>query len=408
MRLRFFLSAGVYGGLAASDIVISQWQLQSTALTDGELTSLSQVVYNSSTWYSIRARKTVFAGLVEAGVYDADQLFYSTNMQDTVDYLPYYSPWLYRASFKLELKKGRHFLLQTNGITPKADIYLNGHETVNKSVQTGSYGGRTYDITNLALEENALLIRVWPTDYNKDFAVGFVDWNPYPPDNGTGVWRDVTIKDTGPLTLGSPRIVHDYVPGVEDVRITVKVDVSNLEETSITGLITASIAEKNAAGPMPKRVSSKINLSGKETRTVSLSITILQARIWWPAQWGQQPLYTAQVCAYYQAAVSDQADAFDFGIRKVTSHVNEHNDTMFAVNGHPFQVRGAGYASDIFMRWDDAKFTAQAQYVLDSGMNTIRLEGKEEHPDLFEIADQIGLMVMAGWECCDKCKSPNR
>ena len=36
------------------------------------------------------------------------------------------------------------------------------------------------------------------------------------------------------------------------------------------------------------------------------------------------------------------------------------------------------------------------------GMNTIRLEGKEEHPELFDIADRLGMMVMPGWECCDK------
>ena len=36
------------------------------------------------------------------------------------------------------------------------------------------------------------------------------------------------------------------------------------------------------------------------------------------------------------------------------------------------------------------------------GMNTIRLEGKMEHPELYEIADRLGLMVMPGWECCDK------
>jgi len=34
-------------------------------------------------------------------------------------------------------------------------------------------------------------VKVYPTDYNRDFALGFVDWNPYPPDNGTGIWRDM-------------------------------------------------------------------------------------------------------------------------------------------------------------------------------------------------------------------------
>ena len=46
--------------------------------------------------------------------------------------------------------------------------------------------------------------------------------------------------------------------------------------------------------------------------------------------------------------------------------------------------------------------TLAAVKVLDMGMNTIRLEGKEEHPELYDVADRLGLMVMPGWECCDK------
>jgi exo-1,4-beta-D-glucosaminidase len=36
------------------------------------------------------------------------------------------------------------------------------------------------------------------------------------------------------------------------------------------------------------------------------------------------------------------------------------------------------------------------------GLNTVRLEGKQEHPYLYSLADEMGLMIMAGWECCDK------
>lgn len=36
------------------------------------------------------------------------------------------------------------------------------------------------------------------------------------------------------------------------------------------------------------------------------------------------------------------------------------------------------------------------------GLNTIRLEGKQEHPFLYSLASELGLMILAGWECCDK------
>lgn len=413
--------------LALQNFVISAWDLQSVSKVGDNLEGLSSSGYNSSSWYHIGARRTVFGGLIEAGVYDTEQLFYSKNLQQTVDSLPYYSPWLYRSEFALSIEDENHFFLETNGITSKADVYLNGHEVADKHTQTGAYGGQTYDITQFAKSNNALVIKAYPTDYDKDFALGFVDWNSYPPDNGTGVWRDVSLKQTGPLLMGSLRIVHDYVPGAESARVTLKTDVTNLESSSMTAVLQGTIAEQSVSINSLSKPRQTFNLGALETKTVTVSAVIENPKIWWPKQWGQQPLYTARASVLAQGVVSDQSEAKNFGIRHIASELNVHNDTVFTVNGYPFQVRGGGYAPDVFLRWDQAKFEIQAQYVsgtsffeiepmfinfitpadlyvevLDMGMNTIRLEGKEEHSELYDVADRLGLMVMPGWECCDK------
>ena len=41
------------------------------------------------------------------------------------------------------------------------------------------------------------------------------------------------------------------------------------------------------------------------------------------------------------------------------------------------------------------------RYVQDMGLNTIRLEGKLETEDFFELRRPRGILVMAGWCCCD-------
>ena len=404
MRLLWTFALCGRAVLAAESFVVPGWNLQVTTKAGDDLKKLSASGFDSSSWYSIGARKTVFAGLLEAGVYNTDQLFFSKNLQNTVDYLPFYSPWLYRAEFALKPGSNSHFFLQTNGITSKADIYMNGNEVADKSIQAGAYGGQTYDITKMAKSNNALVIKAYPTDYNKDFGLGFVDWNPYPPDNGTGVWRDVSVKQTGPLYMSPVRITNNYNPGPNAIQVSVQVkiqaDVSNLESSSVSGTMNGVITDPSTSSPMKKSQSFK--LGPGETRTITLTANIQEPKIWWPKQWGSQPLYSAQVSVSSHGAVSDKSEAVNFGIRRITSHLNEHNDTMFKINGHPFQVRGAGYTPDMFLRWDQKKFEAQAQYVLDMGMNTIRLEGKEEQPELYDVADQLGLMVMPGWECCDK------
>jgi exo-1,4-beta-D-glucosaminidase len=392
--------------VAVENFVIPGWDLQSTIKAGNDLTKLSSPGYDSSSWYSVSARSTVFAGLIESGVYDTEQLFYSKNLQDTVDYLPYYSPWLYRSTFALKPEQGSHFFVQTNGITSKADIYVNGKEVANKHTQAGAYGGHTYDITDIAEASNAMVIRAYPTFYDLDFALGWVDWNSYPPDNGTGVWRDVSVKQTGSLYMGPLRIVNDYTPGASSVKVTLKADITNLEDASISGVFEGAVSGQGCK--LTGQPSQSFKLGAKETRTVSASTTIQNPEIWWPFHWGDQPLYTASVSVRSHSSsgsISDKAGPENFGIRHITSEVNEHNDTIFSVNGHPFQVLGGGYAPDLFLRWDEEKFEAQTRYVLDMGLNTIRLEGKEEQPELYATADRMGLMVMPGWECCGKCMS---
>lgn len=390
---------------AIESFVIPGWDLQSTIKAGNDLAKLSSSGYDSSSWYQIGPRNTVFAGLIETGVYNTDQLFFSQNLQDTVNYLPFYSPWLYRSEFSLKPEVGSHFFLQTNGITSKADIYLNGHEVADKYTQAGAYGGQLYDITDIAQSSNALVIKAYPTDYNKDFALGFVDWNPYPPDNGTGVWREVSVKQTGPLLLGPLQVVNNYRPGSQaSVRIDLVATVTNLENTTRSGLLHGVF--KDPSGQLIVNTGQSFGLGPFETQVVGVWTYVEKPEIWWPKQWGDQPLYEAHVHVSAPSGpsgvLSDKSETKKFGVRHITSHLTEHNDTLFVVNGHPFQVRGAGYAPDLFLRWDQKKFEAQAQYVLDMGMNTIRLEGKEEQPELYEVADRVGLMVMPGWECCDK------
>ena len=38
----------------------------------------------------------------------------------------------------------------------------------------------------------------------------------------------------------------------------------------------------------------------------------------------------------------------------------------------------------------------------DLNLNAVRLEGKIENDHFFDLADQMGIMVLAGWCCCDQ------
>ncbi len=55
----------------------------------------------------------------------------------------------------------------------------------------------------------------------------------------------------------------------------------------------------------------------------------------------------------------------------------------------------------MMLRETPERLADEFRYVRDMGLNTLRLEGKIETEEFFDMADQQGILVMAGWCCCD-------
>ncbi|KAF1918789.1 glycoside hydrolase superfamily [Ampelomyces quisqualis] len=389
--------------LAEPFIPIPSWTIASSAIISKNAAHLSRPGVDTSSWYTLNATKsTLMATLIANGIYTEDDLFFSTNLLK-VDSNQFRVPWYYRSEIGLQLScdATAFYTLRTNGISSCADIYLNGHRVADKDTQAGAYVGREYDVTDhlRANGSNVLLVKVYPTDYNRDFALGFVDWNPYPPDNGTGIWRDVEVKRSGQVSLSAPR-VKTGLSG----EVTVFVNARNLaKNATASGALRCVVHDPQ--GEKVETMKSGLELTAGGYKKLKVQGKIENPQIWWPRQWGEQPLYSVQCNATVKgtSGPSDSTPAMNFGIRTVTSTLNTaYNDTTFYVNGKRFQVLGAGYTSDMFLRFDEPKLRVQFQLVLDMGLNTIRLEGKQEHPRLYELADELGIMLLAGWECCDK------
>lgn len=385
---------------------IPEWSLQSANRVAGDITGLSKSGVNVSSWYRMSSRGTVMAGLLANGVYDEASLFFSQNMKSLADDPVFQASWLYRAEFVAKPGEGHYFALKTHGVTPEADIYVNGVLIASHNEQRGSYGGRVYNLTGILVSgTNCILIQAYPTDYRRDFALGFADWNPYPADNGTGIWRHVELSQTGDVSMSPLRVLINFPkPGADTVDVRLRTKLENHALKTLRATVKGTISAPN--GTEATFFTHSAELNPLEIKAVSIPVSIRDPQIWWPGRWGQQPLYTVHANTVVQVgdenALSDATSPQTFGIRHVSMMVNDHNDTAFSVNGWPFQALGAGYAPDLFLRFDEDRVATIVRYMLDMGLNTVRLEGKQEHPELYDLADKMGLMVLAGWECCDK------
>ena len=74
---------------------------------------------------------------------------------------------------------------------------------------------------------------------------------------------------------------------------------------------------------------------------------------------------------------------------------------LFRVNGKPILIRGGGWSQDMLLRSDEKRLRDQFRMVRDLNLNTIRLEGKLDTDEFFRLADEQGILVLAGWCCCD-------
>jgi exo-1,4-beta-D-glucosaminidase len=128
-------------------------------------------------------------------------------------------------------------------------------------------------------------------------------------------------------------------------------------------------------------------------------LTIKDPKLWWPHEMGKPELYHARVSVTADGKPSDSEDV-TFGIRQITSEL-DNGHTLFKINGRPVLIRGGGWAPDMLLRYSPQRMETEFHYVRDLGLNTIRLEGKLENQDFYDLADKYGVLIMAGWCCCD-------
>ncbi len=403
---------GVYSptrvdGDLGSATPIAHWQIQSSAKAQQSGAEISSGGFSTGDWYPVSGRATVMAGLLENGTYK--NVFYSDNLRAAEE--PdssgnvFVIPWWYRAEFTLGSGgRATRTLLRINGIIASADVWLNGNLVAEQAAVAGAYPVHELDVTPWVHSgQNTLALRVHPADPRSSLSIGWVDWNPTPPDNNMGPWRGVDIVRRGPVEIGFPQVTSTLsLPDLSRAALTVKVQARNLDASAHDATITGVVA-----GVSLKRT---IHLDPGQSQTVLFSpksdpgLDLNHPQVWWPIGMGAHPLYTLQMAAAVDEVISDRASA-TFGIRSVSSHLTQHGFNQFVINGKPVLIRGAGWAPDMFLRDDPKRMETEFNYVANLGLNTIRSEGKLEDAHFYDLADRDGIMILAGWECCDKWES---
>jgi exo-1,4-beta-D-glucosaminidase len=392
------------------------WKLQSSCKVSATGAKISLSGFETSGWHATSVPSTVVAALVADKTYP-DPYFgdtlrtlpgmdYPAGKMFSIRAMPKDSPfrcsWWYRTEFPTppDAASGRHVWLNFGGINNRANIWFNGKRIADSREAGGAYRTYEFDITPLLAHDgpNALAVDTI-AQTEKDLGINWVDWNPTPPDKDMGLWRGVWLRESGPVEVRSPLVsTHFANASLTEADLTVEAQLHNASDAQVSATVQADLEGHN--------IQQDVTLAGGETRTVRFSpekfaeLRVENPELWWPHQMGPAALHKIHLNLYVQGVLSDHEVA-RYGIREITSEVDPQGHLLFRVNGKRILIRGGGWAPDMLERESPERLRTQFQYLRDLNLNAVRLEGQIESDAFFDLADEQGMLVLAGWTCCD-------
>ncbi|PJM78592.1 glycoside hydrolase family 2 protein [Bifidobacterium scaligerum] len=228
-----------------------------------------------------------------------------------------------------------------------------------------------------------------------------------------GMWHEIGIDSWSGVRFAAVRPLVDVRPDGAGV-LTTTVEIEREGEGRVMTSADAHTQQK----PVPVSVTvvgfgANVTVSGEVEYgrdSATLTAVVPDVRRWWPAGYGEQPLYDVTVIAGAEVGVagggvtdSDVADATWTGrVGFRTVHVDTRADEIgrpfqIYVNDVPVHARGYNWVPiDAFLsRGDRAFYAARFADLIESNSNMVRAWGGSiyESDDFYDLADELGVMV---------------
>ncbi len=304
--------------------------------------------------------------------------------------LPFFGVAWYRKHFAVPAaSRGRTYTLEIDGAMSNSTVYLNGREL----------GGRPYGYIGFAVDltpalnvggDNVLAVRLAPEEHSSR-------WYP-----GAGIYRHVWIDATGPIHVARWG-TYVTTPTVSDAQATVAVRTELHNGEAQAASVVLETAVLAADGSEVARTSSDASLPAGATTGVTASVTVPK-----PTRWDvERPyLYTAVSTVKRGASTLDEYKT-PFGIRTI-----EWGPTKgFLLNGRRVPLQGVCDHHDLGALGSAVNRRAlerQLEILKRMGTNAIRTSHNPPAPELLELADRMGFLVMdEAFDMWGKPKVPN-
>ena len=389
------------------------WRLQRASQVEGSGEAISQPGFPDENWLVATVPATVLSSYLNAGALP-DPNFADNQLAISDSF--FYSDFWYRDEFTVPPSPAlpaRHFWLNFKGINWKAEVYLNGMKL--GSIE-GGFMRAHFDITKLLHPgaTNVLAVRIIKNDtpgsvhektleeFSKnggalgadnptyDASIGW-DWIPTIRGRNTGIWSDVFLSESGPITLDDPSL-SSLVNNQSTADVTLSVRVQNHENIPVNGSVRGLFGDLQLAQPF--------SLTAGESKLIQFNpanqprMHMENPKLWWPNGYGEPTLHRVELRAETRGSVISDQKSFQAGIRQFTYSQQNGALKMF-INGRRLVPRGGSWGfSESMLRYRAREYDAAVRYHRDQHFNIIRnWVGQIGDDAFYDACDRYGIVV---------------
>ncbi|UII33036.1 DUF4982 domain-containing protein [Fulvivirga ulvae] len=283
----------------------------------------------------------------------------------------------YRKVFKLdEATKGKKVYLRFDGIYMNSEVWINGHYLGKRPF---GYISFEYDLTphlNYGEEPNTVAVKV---DNSKQPNSRWY--------SGSGIYRNTWLVITNPIHV-SQWGTYVKVPEITKERALVKVQTTVLNTTGEPAKASVHTSIKDKDNKIVAEASSPLELSESEA-VLDQEIIISTPELW---SLNDPNLYTILTEISLNG---EKVDTYTtpLGIRSFS--FDQHKG--FALNGEQVKIKGVCLHHDLGCLGTAVNTRAierQLEIMKEMGVNAIRTSHNPPTPELLDLCDQMGLLVM--------------
>jgi beta-galactosidase len=281
----------------------------------------------------------------------------------------------YRKSFKVSDIQSKHRFIRFDGVYMNSTVWVNGHLLGNRPF---GYSTFEYNMTPYITEgENVIAVKVD---------------NSLQPNSrwysGSGIYRHVWLTTSSPVHVSQwgPYVTTPKV-SEKEAQVQIETNINNKNNYKVTVRVVSSLLDQNGNKVACQVQTGKIEPAGQ--LKINSDIKVTSPKLWST----EQPNLYQLKSEIFQGKVLSDTYYTTFGIRSIIFR----SDSGLFVNGKCVKVLGVCQHHDLGCLGaavNTRALTRQLEILKSMGCNGIRTSHNPPSPDLLDLCDKMGFLVM--------------